>query len=263
MFSHYTYFDDLVEKMLRGDYDEHMREAWVWIHGRFVPYPFQNNIHRLPAGRLPRMCHGHHRSAEVSDRRATTSRSGSRRVRRGHRRALHAPLQLQGVGAPARDDGDHVAGRPGARRRRANGSCRTCSPTATTCQWGPNNKFKFPLLGTGMLYDRIAESLPKPVNLEHAVVDIDAAGKVVTFADGSTTGYDQLVTTMPLTELVKCIRDCPPTSSTAVGDSTTRLGCSSASASPSRARARSAGCTSRSRTRPSTESPTSRTTHPR
>ena len=34
--------------MLRGDYDQHMREAWVWIHGRFVPYPFQNNIHRLP-----------------------------------------------------------------------------------------------------------------------------------------------------------------------------------------------------------------------
>lgn len=48
MFSHYAYFDELVEKMLGADYDEHMREAWVWIHGRFVPYPFQNNIHRLP-----------------------------------------------------------------------------------------------------------------------------------------------------------------------------------------------------------------------
>ena len=49
MFSHYSYFDELVEKMLRGDYDEHLREAWVWIYGRFVPYPFQNNVHRLPA----------------------------------------------------------------------------------------------------------------------------------------------------------------------------------------------------------------------
>ena len=48
MFSHYSYFDELVEKMLGADYDEHMREAWVWLHGRFVPYPFQNNIHRLP-----------------------------------------------------------------------------------------------------------------------------------------------------------------------------------------------------------------------
>jgi protoporphyrinogen oxidase len=48
MFSHYSYFDDLVEKMLRGDYDQHLREAWVWMFDRFVPYPFQNNIHRLP-----------------------------------------------------------------------------------------------------------------------------------------------------------------------------------------------------------------------
>src|SRR6266480_3186806 len=32
MFSHYSYFDDLVERMLRGDYDQHMRQAWVWLH---------------------------------------------------------------------------------------------------------------------------------------------------------------------------------------------------------------------------------------
>ena len=64
MFSHYTYFDDLVEKMLRGDYDQHMREAWVWMYGRFVPYPFQNNIHRLPPDVVPRLRHGHHRGAE-------------------------------------------------------------------------------------------------------------------------------------------------------------------------------------------------------
>ena len=35
--------------------------------------------------------------------------------------------------------------------------------------WGPNNKFKFPLLGTGMLYDRMADALPKPVNLGEEV----------------------------------------------------------------------------------------------
>ena len=26
----------------------HDRESWVWIAGRFVPYPFQLNLHRLP-----------------------------------------------------------------------------------------------------------------------------------------------------------------------------------------------------------------------
>src|SRR5262249_51470473 len=76
--------------------------------------------------------------------------------------------------------------------------------------WGPNNKFKFPLLGTGMLYERIAEALPKPVNLGLSAERIDTAAKTVTFTDGSTVHYDSLVTTMPLKELAKCIVDCPP-----------------------------------------------------
>ena len=46
--------------------------------------------------------------------------------------------------------------------------------------WGPNNKFKFPLLGTGLLYDRIAEALPKPVELEKAAVEIAPVAKVIT-----------------------------------------------------------------------------------
>jgi protoporphyrinogen oxidase len=75
--------------------------------------------------------------------------------------------------------------------------------------WGPNNKFKFPLLGTGMLYDRIAQSLPKPVHLTKEASRIDVRAKEITFSDGTSTRYGRLVTTMPLTELVKCIDDCP------------------------------------------------------
>src|SRR4030095_3579138 len=75
--------------------------------------------------------------------------------------------------------------------------------------WGPNNKFKFPLLGTGMLYDRIAEALPKPVELQKDALRIDVRSKRVTFTDGTTTDYDDLITTMPLTELLPRIDGCP------------------------------------------------------
>ena len=27
---------------------EHVREAWVWMRDRWIPYPLQNNIWRLP-----------------------------------------------------------------------------------------------------------------------------------------------------------------------------------------------------------------------
>ena len=75
--------------------------------------------------------------------------------------------------------------------------------------WGPNNKFKFPLLGTGMLYDRIAEALPKPVNLREEVASIDPSAKSVTFTSGRSVDYDFLINTMPLKELVKKIIGCP------------------------------------------------------
>jgi len=57
MFSHYNYFDDLVEKMLRGDYDQHLREAWYGcsiaschIRSRTNPPPAPKDIHELHSG---------------------------------------------------------------------------------------------------------------------------------------------------------------------------------------------------------------------
>src|SRR5581483_12267729 len=44
-FSHYPYFDALVERALGPeDWLRHERQSWVWSRGRFVPYPFQYNI---------------------------------------------------------------------------------------------------------------------------------------------------------------------------------------------------------------------------
>src|SRR5688572_23767608 len=49
-FSHYGYFDCLMDSLLGKDgWLHHERESWVWIRDRFVPYPFQMNIRRLPA----------------------------------------------------------------------------------------------------------------------------------------------------------------------------------------------------------------------
>ena len=56
--------------------------------------------------------------------------------------------------------------------------------------WGPNNKFKFPLLGTGMLYERIADSLSRPVQLSSAVTGSMRPTRSVTFTDGTSTTYD-------------------------------------------------------------------------
>ena len=58
LFSHYRYFDMLMREALGDAWVEHEREAWVWIRERWVPYPFQNNIWRLPPGELTKCLEG-------------------------------------------------------------------------------------------------------------------------------------------------------------------------------------------------------------
>lgn len=50
IFSYYKYFDDCLNKALpkAGDRYEHQRVSFVRYDGRWVPYPFQNNISVLP-----------------------------------------------------------------------------------------------------------------------------------------------------------------------------------------------------------------------
>ena len=50
IFSHYQYFDELLDTAC-GAGEEHWntleRVSYVWIKGRYVAYPFQNNISAL------------------------------------------------------------------------------------------------------------------------------------------------------------------------------------------------------------------------
>jgi UDP-galactopyranose mutase len=39
----------LVRKLLGDNMARHQRKAWVFSHDRFIPYPFQSNLHALPA----------------------------------------------------------------------------------------------------------------------------------------------------------------------------------------------------------------------
>ena len=49
-FSHYQKFDEAMDDALGKDgFYHHQRESWVYLKDRFVPYPFQYNLHRLPS----------------------------------------------------------------------------------------------------------------------------------------------------------------------------------------------------------------------
>lgn len=210
MFSHYRYVDELLDRVLGGDVERHARRAFVWTHGRMVPYPLQHNIHRLPPDVYARCLVGirqAQRSAPRRDNFATwlVSVFGDGLVdvfmRPYNEKVWAHPLdtmsvQWQGERVPEVDV-DRILANAAADRDDAG--------------WGPNAEFAFPKHGTGMLYERLAAGLPRRAHLGSAAVAIDPGRRTVVFADGSSTGYDHLVSTMPITELVSRIDGCPET----------------------------------------------------
>jgi protoporphyrinogen oxidase len=213
LFSHYPYFDSLMTAALGEDWLEHEREAWVRICSRWVPYPFQNNIWRLPENELWACLEG---LLALQGRQAPASSRASFR---------DWLLQSFGTGLcelfmfpynrkvwaydPAELDvgwmGERVAtvGLPLV--------LRNVVYRRDSLGWGPNATFRFPLRGgTGAIWTSVARQLPQEkLRFARRVVSVHAGARRITFADGTTTGYDQLVSTMPLDRLLIALEDQP------------------------------------------------------
>lgn len=73
--------------------------------------------------------------------------------------------------------------------------------------WGPNATFRFPARdGTGGIWIAVADTLPdekKRFGKKGEVSKVDATKKVVSLSDGTTIGYQKLVSTMAVDQLVQ------------------------------------------------------------
>src|SRR5882724_6110863 len=48
LFSHFAYFDRMIDEALGEDVHQRVRESWIASGDVWVPYPFQNNLRYLP-----------------------------------------------------------------------------------------------------------------------------------------------------------------------------------------------------------------------
>jgi protoporphyrinogen oxidase len=85
---------------------------------------------------------------------------------------------------------------------------------------GYNAHFSYPELGIGELPKAMEREVKSPIHYEHAPLAIDAARRVLKFADGEVP-YDVLLSTAPLDALLKLIADLPP----AVREAASKLRC--------------------------------------
>jgi protoporphyrinogen oxidase len=219
MFSHYEYFDRLVDRLLGEDHTELMRESWIRMFGRWIPYPLQNNIRYLPPEVLLECLSG------LIDARGRDPRQAANfaewvecQFGAGIARHFMRPYNLKvWAHPPEMMSKDWTAERVSVidlDRVLAN-----VIHQRDDLSWGPNHTFKYPLHGgTGGLYAPLVPLLGDHLQLRRRVVEIDPAARRLRFADGGEAAYDVLVTAVPIPELLRMLRPVPESLVAAAAD---------------------------------------------
>lgn len=202
LFSHYRYFDALMERALGDAWLEHQREAWVWMRERWVPYPFQNNIWRLPPEDLANCLEG---LVDLATQPAPEGRPAhfGDWLERGFGRGLCDVFMFpynRKVWAYTPDKMD--VGWMGERVATVDLKrvLRNIAFQKDEVSWGPNATFRFPLEGgTGAIWSSLAEQLPADrVGYGSRVSRVELEERRVHLDSGEALEYDHLISTMPL-----------------------------------------------------------------
>ncbi len=205
-FSHYEYFDRAMIEFLGADgWLHHQRESWVWIRDRFVPYPFQNNIRRLPPEDLDRCLQG---LVEITRTpRPTPANFGEwidAMFGPGLAEVFLRPYNAKVWAFPPEMMNTSWVGE----RVAVTDLGRVLHNLAfekDDLSWGPNHTFQFPKRGgTGAIWKACASRLPADrLQFNTRVQRIDMAQREVTTADGRKFHYDSLISTLSLRHLIQ------------------------------------------------------------
>ena len=203
-FSHYRYFDDLMDELLGEEWLQHQRESWVWMRDRFIPYPLQNNIHMLPRDEFEQCVRGLINSLKQGNVTLNNFQDWiEASFGAGLAEIFMLPYNLK-VWAHAA----HSMSYDWVGERVATVDLMRIISNALDGKedkgWGPNNQFRFPLHGgTGKIWKTLADRLPKGAyQPNRRCVRIETAKRVVHFEDGSQECYERLISTIPLDVLI-------------------------------------------------------------
>jgi protoporphyrinogen oxidase len=208
IFSHYPYFDQLIERALGEKVQERVRESWIVTPDGWVPYPFQNNLRYLPKHVQLECLLGANNAARNSKASHAANFREWILATFGEGIAHHFmfPYNSKVWATPLEQMGKSwIAERVSVvdfARLLENVICER-----DDVGWGPNSKFKFPLHGgTGEIYRRLAQQMGDKITYGKHLVEVDSVRRRVSFSDGSGETYDALISTAPLDQLVKVLR---------------------------------------------------------
>ena len=208
VFSHYGEFDRLLEDVMGDEVYAHERSSYIRFDGRWVPYPFQNNLRYLPSEAAYECVLGLI-EAEGGDPNMDFATWMEATFGGGITHHFMRPYNFKVWATPPERMASHwIAERVSVIDHKR--ALRSLIFEEDDLAWGPNNTFIFPAEGgTGEIYRRLALKLGDRIAYERELVEIDVEEKRLRFSDGVEEPYDALISTMPLDILVRTLRHCP------------------------------------------------------
>ena len=208
LFSHYETFDRYMQRaMPPEEWLSHQRESWVWLMNRFIPYPFQNNLHRLPPhdrwncvrGLLDvyRNRAGLAQPRHFADWMLATMGSGITTL------FLNPYNQKVWAYPPEKMSCDWIKERVSVPSLEQ--TLKSICTEQDEVSWGPNQKFLFPKHGgTGRIWSNLGNQLPSErVTLGCRITAIDVQAKIAHSSDGRAWNYHRLISSLPLNQLLR------------------------------------------------------------
>ena len=218
IFSHYTFFDELIDAAVGGNGPEHWntrkRVSHVLCRGVWVPYPFQNNLSFLSLEDQEKCLLG---AIDASVKAAVaTSKPVNfdewilRVMGEGIADIFMRPYNFKVWACPPATMQCSWLGERVATVNAKQLVSDVLHKRAAAVQWGPNAMFRFPTKGgTGQIWKDVAHNCCGSVEHQQygtTVVHVDTNTKEVTVVnkggERSVLKYNKLLTTMPLDQFL-------------------------------------------------------------
>lgn len=212
-FSHYKYFDQLMERALgKEGWLHHQRESWAWMEKRFVPYPVQNNIRYFPKEVMWKCLSG---LIEIYKNPSSKKPANFHEwilatFGQGLADVFMLPYNFKVWAFPPKEMAYHWVGE----RVSVTDLARVTENILferDDISWGPNSTFQFPKTGgTGAIWNAVGELVGMDkISLHTTLTGIDYEKKEATVLRSGKTEtirFENLLSTAPLDQLVKIVR---------------------------------------------------------
>lgn len=204
------YVNNLVNELLNGDLIRQRRRAYIYLHGTYIEYPFEANLHGLPQEVIDECIEGARHKPEIHPRnfmewiRVTMGEGVAKHYMVPYNEKIWKyPLEEMGI--------DWVAGRlpsPSLEEMVKGSQCKV------NREYGSNAYFLYPRLGgIGAIPNALAKRV-EGISLNSNVTEIRTTGKRLEVfytrnGESQMQEADRILSSAPLPELVKMIKSAP------------------------------------------------------